>query len=440
MKLRKSVCFIVSLCMLFAIGQPAYAMEAEITTATASKYSANIAYVQNVNEKGTNLTSDTAKNAADTIFESYITVEQSENNAINVNIKIGNENIGISGVPVGRTDSGKTIFYSPTVSNARYEVVNFAYITDTSVTNMYFKGVKAEKYPSATSMLKIYLKDTTSKTMDYYFVESFNVDMDYSSAYVATLPVNPLLGAWAATQFQPVTTEFGQSESDISVMATSDSKTWYCTKSFYDMGEYQTHTISWRTNADCSDVRVGDNATQYYRIAVYAKSMSFEVNTDLNSSTMSYLHVDGVRLCQSSIQNTAWKSVKIDGLVQENNIFCGELSASIGFSLGPIDISYSIPLNFTYAATIDIDDTYDNFENNVNGKYTRSIETEMESGFKLTQIGHYFEVETVLRDYGNVTQSAKTLQAKWYVDIINLGTMETCSHTCTHNASVAITN
>lgn len=439
MKLRKSLCVILSLCMLFAIGQPAYALETE-NAAVATQYAANIAYVQDVNEKGTNLTSDTANNVAASISENYITVEQNQNNSINVVVTIANENVSISGVPAGRTDSGKTIFYTPTVSDARYEVVSFAYITDTSVTNMYFKGVKAEKYPSATSMLKIYLKDATAETLDYYFVESFDVDLEYSSDYVATLPVNPLLGAWAATQFQPVTTEFGQNESDISVMATSDSKTWYCTKTFYDLGEYQTHTISWRTNADYADVEVGRDATQYYRITVYAKSMSFTVNTDLNSSTESFLHVDGVRLCQSSIPNTAWKSTSIDGVVQDNSLFGGELSASIGVSLGPIDISYSIPLSFTAVGDVDIDGTYDSYENNVNGKFTRCIETEMDSDFKLTQIGHYFQVVSVLRDYENVTQSAKTLQAKWYVDIINLGTMETCSHTCTHNASVAITN
>lgn len=168
--------------------------------------------------------------------------------------------------------------------------------------------------------------------------------------------------------------------------------------------------------------------------------MSFTVNTDLNSSTASYLHVDGVRLCQSSIPNTAWKSTSIDGVVQDNSIISGELSASIGVSLGAIDISYSIPLSFTAAGDVDIDGTYDSYENNVNGKFTRCVEIEMDSDFKLTQIGHYFQVVSVMRDYGNTTQTAKTLQAKWYVDIINLGTMETCSHTCTHNASVAITN
>lgn len=440
MKLRKSLCFIVSLCLLLAIGQPIYAVKAEISTTTVSQYSANVAYVQDVNEKGTNLSSDTDISIADSISENYITVEKKQNNSINVVVTIGNECVNISGTPAGRTKSGKTIFYTPTVSNTRYEVVNFAYITDTSVTNMYFKSVKAEKYPVATSMLKIYLRDMASETLDYYFVESFDVVLNYSSDYVATLPVNPLLGAWAATQFQPVTTEFGQNKNDISIMATSDSKTWYCTKTFYDLGEYQTHTISWRTNADCEDVDIGGDATQYYRITVYAKSMSFTVNTDLNSSTESFLHIDGVKLRQSSIPHTAWKSTSIDGVVQDNSLLGGELSASIGVSLGPIDFSYSIPSSFTPVGDVDINSIYDSYENNVNGRFTRCIETEMDSDFKLTQIGHYFQVVSVLRDYENVTQSAETLQAKWYVDIINLGTMETCSHTCTHNSSVAITN
>lgn len=436
--MKKSLCLLLSLCMLFAIAQPASAAGFESAT-KVDRYSANIAFVADVNETGTKITGDKTENIDARGSEEYITVEQKADNSIKVTAVLDNEKVSIVGIPAGRTESGKTIFFTPVTSNDRYEVVNFAYVADTSVTNMYFKNAKASKHSEATSMLKIYIKDTASKTLDYYFIESFDVKLNYQNEYISALPVNPLLGAWTATQFQPVATEFGEDTSDASTRA-STSKTWYCTKSFYDISEYTTHTISWRTTADCLNVRVGGDANQSYHITIYAKSMSFEINTDLNSSTMSYLHIDSVKLCQSSIPNTAWKSIKIDGEVHKNNIFAGDLSASIGFSWGPIGISYSIPLDFDYETTIDIDETYDSFENNVNGQFVRSIETEMDSGHRLTQIGHKFTVDAVLRDYGGTTQSAKTLLATWYVDIINFATMEIYPQTCPHNSSVSIIN
>lgn len=435
--MKKSLCLLLSLCMLFAISQSASATGFESSTKAAC-YSANIAFVADVNETGTKIIGDKSENIDARGSEELITVEQKSNNSIEVTAILDNERITIAGIPAGRTESGKTIFFTPTTSNARYEVVNFAYVTDTSVTNMYFKNAKATKHPEASSMLKIYVKDTASDTLDYYFIESFDVELYYQSEYIFALPINHLLGAWTVTQFQPIGSEFGQDTNASS--QRSNSKTWYCTKSFYDIGEYTTHTISWRTTADCINVRTGGDANQSYFLTIYAKSMSFEINTDLNSSTSSYLHIDSVRLCQSSIPNTAWKSIKIDGSVHNNSIFAGDLSASIGFSWGPIGISYSIPLYFTYETTIDIDETYDSFENNVNGQYVRSIETEMDSSHRLTQIGHYFSVDAVLRDYVGVTQSAKTLSATWYVDVINFATMEIYPQTCPHNSSVSIIN
>ena len=436
--MKKLLCLILSVCMLSAFALTVSATEIGSAIKT-ERYAANIEFVGNVNETGTNITGDKADGDSIRASMNYITVGQKNDHSISVAVLLGDEKVTISGVPVGRTESGKTIFFTSNTSDARYEVVNFAYVTDTSVTNMYFKNAKAVKHPSATSMLKIYIKDTASETLDYYFVESFGVELDYQNEYILALPVNPLLGAWTATQFQPVATEFREVASDTSSRA-STTKSWYCTKSFYDISEYTTHTISWRTNADCTNVRVGGDGAQSHSITVYAKSMSFEVNTDLNSSTSSYLHINGVKLRQTSVPNTAWKSVQLDGSVHKNSIFSGGLSASLGFSWGLLGVSYSIPLNFDFETTLDIDENYSSFQNNINGQYLRSIETEMDSRHRLTEIGHYFAVDTVLRDYGNTTQSAKSLLATWDVEIINLGTMDYYSYTCVHNSSVSITN
>lgn len=437
---KKILSVALVLCLNLSVSFTAFAaeIESENTSLVEQIYPTNIAYIQNVNETGTDINDETIDGASKSIPNTNARIGVSSNNEISVFINLNGENITFTGVPAGRTESGKTLFFTGTSSNSGYEVINFAYVLDTSKTNMYFKETKSESYSMANTMLKLYIKDALSDTRDYYFIEIFDIELNYNNDYIQSLTINPLLGAWAATQFAPTDEYFGEDTNVVVPMATSSTKYWYCTKSYYDMGEDQTHTIRWRTNVDYSDIVKGQEANQYYRLTVYAKSSSYSVNTDLNSNTMSYLHVDGIRLCQTSIPNTAWKSTSIDGEVQ-NNGWGGELSASIGVSYGVLSLSYSIPLSFDSVGAVDINETYTGYENGVGGQYTRSIETEMDSDFKLTQIGYYFEVVSSLRDYGNVAKSAQTLKATWYVDIINASTLESCPHTCTHNVSVSIT-
>jgi len=87
---------------------------------------------------------------------------------------------------------------------------------------------------------------------------------------------------------------------------------------------------------------------------------------------------------------------------------------------------------------VDINRTYDSYTNGVNGQYTRSIRTEMDSNFKLTQVGHNFKVDSALRDYGNTACSEQILKARWNVQIINAGTLDTYDYYCDHDVSVAI--
>jgi len=59
---------------------------------------------------------------------------------------------------------------------------------------------------------------------------------------------------------------------------------------------------------------------QYYTLKVWDKSMTHEVNTNYDSTTESWLHINALSLDQTSISNTAWKSTEIDGLVQNNGL------------------------------------------------------------------------------------------------------------------------
>lgn len=437
---RKTVSFVLAIIVfIFFIIEPISAMEisAPSISENSQEYTANIAYLENVDSSGADLFDETVYKSTKTIPGTTATVEISNDNTICVSTNIEGSLVSFSGVPAGRTESGKTVFFTGTSNHPTYAVVAYSYILDTSKTNMYFKETKARTYPDSNTMVKLYIRDLSKNTLDYYMIEIFDIELNLSPEVINSLPINPLLGAWTATQFDPIDETFEEDTSAVIPYATSSFKNWSCTKSYYEFGERQTHTIKWRTNVDYSNVIKGQEAPEYFRLTVYAKSMEFEVDTDLNSNTVSYLHVNGLRVCQTSIPNTAWKSTKVDGSVQ-NNGWGGQLSASLGVSYGLLSLSYSIPISFTHVGSVDIDETYRGYENGLNGKYTRSIETQMQSNFKLTEIGHNFEVISTLRDYGNKTTTSQSLQTVWYVEIINASTMETCTHTCSHNVLMRV--
>ena len=433
--MKKIISCILLLCFIIATPIQSFAATIDNILLSSENYIANIANIESVNSTGSNISTESE---SETYLSELVTVDVYQDGAISISTELNDANITFMGILAGRTESGKSIFFNGTSTNARYEVVNFAYIRDISVTNYFFKNTKNENYADAQSMIKVYIRDTQSQTLDYYFIEIFDVELDYTNEMILSLEVNPLLGSWVAKQFDPISTEFGEDSSSITPRASTSTKNWSCTKTYYDMGENQTHTIKWRTHVDYSNVPKGQEVKQYYRLTVYAKSSSYSVSTDLNSSTMSYLHVDALSLRQTSIPYTAWKSTKIDGKVQDNGWFNGDLSASLSVGYGALSVSLSIPISFSYLESIDIDETYTGYENGVNNKYTRSIKTTMDEDFKLTQNGYYFEVVSTLRDYGNKARSAQTLKSTWDVTIINAGNKTTCSHTCAHNVSVSI--
>ena len=400
-------------------------------------YSACVAYIQDANETGTNINDETMNGLSKTIPAKSAEIVEMLNGSISVVIELNGREILVHGIPTGRSESGKTVFFKGETNHPDLKIVNFAYVLDTEKANMYFKKTKENDYPKADTMLKIYIKDNSANTRDFYFIEIFDVKLRYSKDYIQSLNIDPILGAWVTKCFSPINDDFGEDISLPTVMATVSNRYWHCTKEFYEFGETQTHTIRWRTNTDCSDIIAGQQAEEYYRLTIYSKYSTYSINTDLNSNIYSCLHISEISLCQTSIPNTAWKSTMIDGSVQAS-FWLGDLSADISISLGVLSLTYSIPSSFTHVGTVYINPPYMTYENGVGGNYTRSIKTEMDSDFTLTQIGHYFQVSSVLRDYGNEPQEPSWLRARWDVTIINASSLETYDYSCDHDIIVSI--
>ena len=128
----------------------------------------------------------------------------------------------------------------------------------------------------------------------------------------------------------------------------------------------------------------------------------------------------------------------IDGYVQNAGSLSGNLSGDISVGYGSLSATLSFPISFTGSNYVDINSTYAGYLNGVGGSYTRAINTEMDNQFRLTQIGHYFSVESALRDYGNVSLGSSTMQARWHVDIVNSGNLDSYSYYCDHNVNISV--
>lgn len=395
-------------------------------------YKANIAYIQNVDEYGQKIKDDIHDGNKYVLPVSDAIIKK-ENNSINVSLNLDGENLTVVGDLTGRSESGKTVFFE-TQKMDKYGVIEFSYISDTSITNMYFKKVKNENL--SKTVLKLYFKDMNSPNLNLYFIEIFDVNLTFKQNELENLNVDPVMGMGLARILKPVKEDYG--EELISTRALSSEKSWYCSMTYNYLWEDQTHTIRWRTTADYSDIIKGQESNQYYRATVYAKSTTYAINTDLNSNNSSALHIDEISLSQTSVPNTAWKSTLIDGIVNKDGISGGSLSASLGVSLGLLGVSYSLPNFFETLTNIEINDIYRGYENGVGGQYTRSIQTTMNKKFRISTIGQYFEVVSVLRDYGNTLKDSQILKARWNVVIIDALTLEKRTYECNHDVSISI--
>lgn len=426
--MKRVTCFCIMFVFFVTLMiSPALALNSSICTETTAK----VAYIPNVDSKGLKL-NNTMADGNQYVQPDVSTTIRQDGRQISVILDSPSQKIQVAGEIEARSENSNIIFYKGRTLSPEFSVVYLAYEKELLHSNLYFTDGR-----TAESLLRIYLKHEAGDAVDYLIAEVFNVGLNYDSPTVAELPADNLLAAWAAREFSEVDTQSGPDPLMVSVNSASPStKYWYCSKTFNDCGEDQTHTIRWKTYVDPVDVIKGQEARQIYKLTVYQKSMTFTENTNSNSNSASYLIIDKLSLSQTSVPYTAWRSTEIDGSVHKA-LFAGELSADISVNLGLLSASLSFPISFTESGTVDINGTYNSYTNS-QSQYTRSIKTEMGNPFSLTQVGHYFEVTSYLKDYGNATRSAASLNARWDVEILNNGNLTYCNHTCSHNTTLAI--
>lgn len=415
------------------MGKTVFATDINVKKVDNQVIYAKSAYFENVNATGTNLNTDLVDGDKYTKSDTKLKINIQDENTMVVTTRINGNDITFTAIPIGRSENSNVVYFEGESSDPQYSIVNFTYEENIGESSMYFTKYKNIDKSKSSTVLKIYLKKNNSR--DYIILEAFDFKSSFDKLFINSLPEDSLLGAWTAREFEPIDSYMGEDNSVLMPRAIINDKYWVCTKTFFYMGETNTHTIRWRTTVDYSNVLVGQEAYLYYTVKVYDKTSTYSVNSNMNSTSQSYLHVNGLTVDQSSIPYTAWKSTKIDGNVTSR--IGGTLSASIGVNLGVLNLSYSFPISFSHKAYIDLDQTYTSYDNS-GGNYTRNINTKMDSNFTLTQETQYFEVRSALRDYGNTIRTSQLMKTRFHVAIINAATLEIFPYYCDQNVYVGI--
>lgn len=404
--MRRIISFTLCLATIFLCAIPGFASELSCLV------EAKVAVVTNVAENGSNLTDDYHLNENTTVYDVVLDITCLPSNLLEINANFDDISFAISSTPAAKSENQQAIFYNTTSSSQIYEVVHMEYVND-GKTNMFFKQYMETN--KCESILKIYIRDLSSNTRDYIIIECFDYILPNFDSIVSNLQENALLAAWVTEEFTPALSD----TFDASTFAYTSNTVRTYTVYYNEFVQVQVHTITIATDCTYSNIIVGQNADICYRLEVVGKSMHCDGNPLIDSDTTSFLHVDSATLTQATVPNVAFTSTSIDGRVQNNSYSGSLLSADLSYSFGPLSISLALPTSFSNSLIIDINDLYESYVNGRNGQWTRSIKTSMKSDYKLTQIGHYFEVNSTITDFGNVTQSVASHQGVWSISIIN---------------------
>lgn len=421
-KVKKFISTILMVGLVFNTVIPtAFATDVE---SEAEELYAKTAYLTDLNEYGSNWKNDELTNSESVIDDTLIN-QTFQGTKITLAASIGNEDIVIEAEPIGKSEDGDVYYFDGSTNSDRYSVLVFSYEKDIVNSSVYFKKYMTENNAHNGNMLKVYLKDNESLTRDYIVWEVFDYELPYNEMLLESMAENSLLGAWFATEFKPL-----EMDAQIPMPAVEgESFSHTITKSFYDGALYSTHTITLDFICEPPDTMVKGNFSDpiKYTVKVVGKSMNVPGATNLNSSTMSYLHVDDVTLSQISIPNTVWSSTEISGKVHGGSM---NLSADFGISVGGLGVSLSFPLtgNFDYTSLNDTHTTYENY----NGNYVRAIQTKLADSYALTQINDKFVVESVLNDLAATARTGQVLST-WEITIVNASTLERWTYLYNHN-------
>lgn len=412
--MKRFVSLAVILAILCAISPMAFAYE--------NIYIAKTAYIQNVDSKGSQLNSDAIDEGKNTVSDTTLKIRQEGEN-LKISFELGNDAIELSAFPEGTSENGNILYYSSNTNIDKYEVMSINFEKNIKDSAMYFKKYYDE-HKEYTSMLKIYLKKHTpgNDNRNYMIIELFGYEPHLIENTIEKYASNQMIDEWYGKEFEPISKTVTKEHNPamLTFYPKPDSQTYTLSETFPCIGdEVGTHTLTLLFHCDPQNIRVGSSAEQDFTVRIEGKSMSFPSAPNMNSNTASYLHVSSAELNVQALDNTAVKSITVNG--EYNGSIFDKLSASIGIGLGPIGVSLDIEDIIENYGRTDLNNHFENFINGVDGKYTRSVSVKF--NHKLSYIGNFFTASVNLKDYGYTPLDGQLI-GLWKLDILIMEKME----------------
>lgn len=428
--MKKTLAFIMCFTLLMSL----YVTTSALDCPLKSNATAKVAFVIDVAEDGANISNDSNIGSNTTLMDTSLKTSTAADGSLSISLQIKDDILKITGTPSAKSSNRQALYFSGLCTNTKYSVVNMEYVDSTS-TGMFFSDYCTTT--KATSVLKLYLKDETSPTKDYIFIECFDYLYPAFNTMIDKVPTNTVMGAWVAREFKPIDCS---SSSYTPYLQTNTQQREY-TVTFKEFECPQIHTITLASTANYGNIPVGSHEHFTYTLKIIGKTMSCKDNPSLNSNTESFLHVKSAALTQTTVPNTAFIDTTIDGDVQIISAPTS-LSASLAIGIGPLSLSLSSPLSVDDPSHVDLNAQYTIYCNDGSrDEYARTVVAAMDNNYVLSQIGHKFSVEGTIGDFGNVKKSAATHRAKWDITIINAADTSpnaTTDDVLAHGIAVAI--
>lgn len=418
---KRLMSMFLALTMVVGLGSQVFAINA---TPASQIYSAQISHAAGIDEYGSNI-----RERSEILSDVPISISQSSSN-LTLDFQIADIPISIEATVRGKNTSGNMAYYDVTsMSNETMEVMTLAYIEGFS-----HSAIIAQEYctdhPDARNVLELYLKVSTAEEREYYFVEIFDFVLDGF-----TQIDNPVCtpDAWVSKEFSPINSYVEEDASGISLLgAAPPASMKYTFVNKYNAIEDWTEGLEVEITDDVTDIPRGGNKQWGHKLEIVRKYTECAQAPEYNGPTSS-ISLTNVSYKGTAPINCAFQSMTIDGKAKKTGSALG-LSASISVGYGPLSGSVSLGGTLSGLGSVDINDTFTGFVNSKD-KMTKVLDTAFSKKYYLyddprmdkDDVGDFFQVVTVLVDYGNVSTSYNKVTSRWVMTATNTNTGEVFS-------------
>lgn len=416
--MKKLIAVVLSGVMFFSVMAPT-------AFASGTVYSAQVLHASGVNDYGTNIHDEGISDA----FDVPLTIRQN-NGVLVVSGEIDGNLISFEATPRGKNGVGNMIYFDTNGTGSKdISVLTMMYLdTFSSV------AIISDSYDtSCTSVLKLYLKDTSSLTKEYYFIEIFGFSYAGFDSVINTMEVCES-DHWNSKEFLPISINNEESPT-IVPYATSYDKTRTITETYADPANLTfKDTMQILLVHDVENVPQTGSATWIHAIQVKNKYSVCVEDSSFSDYTGCPMQLKNVHLKAIAPKNTAFISTMISGTVTK--LASVTTSASLGVALGSPIAAMTLSATYSTVGQVNLNSTYSAYTNASSTGYTRNVKVALNSNCVLRNVGDRFVVTNSVRNYGSGTTTSETTYASWnwttnhYLNMTNSAGTQTQAFSC----------